>query len=153
MEKKYKQFQVTVDQLFHKGNETVGAVVMDTLGNIASGTSTGGITAKKAGRVGDSPIIGCGCYADNLLGGCSATGHGESIMKVTLSRLALQFIEKGFNATQAARKALEQMESRVHGHGGLIIISNLGEIGYSFTTERMAWAAYKNNILTSGIYS
>ena len=69
------------------GHETVGAVAIDGYGNIAAATSTGGITAKRPGRVGDSPLIGCGAYADNDSAGVSCTGNGEAISKITLARL------------------------------------------------------------------
>eukprot|EP00605_Chrysophyceae_sp_TOSAG23-4_P000733 GSChrysophyteH1.ASY1.ANO1.818.1 assembled CDS len=68
------------------GHDTVGCVALDAYGNLAAGTSTGGITAKTPGRVGDSPIIGSGAYADNLKGGVSTTGHGESIAKMCLAK-------------------------------------------------------------------
>ena len=70
------------------GHETVGAVAIDRGGNIAAATSTGGITAKRPGRVGDSPLVGCGAYADNESVGVSCTGNGEAIAKITLARLA-----------------------------------------------------------------
>jgi beta-aspartyl-peptidase (threonine type) len=77
------------------GHETVGAVVLDHMGNIATATSTGGITGKLVGRVGDVPIVGSGGYADNRVGGSSSTGHGESIIKVNLTRLVLNYMEVG----------------------------------------------------------
>ncbi|CAB4045254.1 isoaspartyl peptidase L-asparaginase-like, partial [Paramuricea clavata] len=78
-------------------HDTVGAVAMDATGCIACATSTGGIPAKMQGRIGDTPLIGCGGYA-NEYGGCSTTGHGESLMKITLAREAVYNIEKGNNA-------------------------------------------------------
>jgi beta-aspartyl-peptidase (threonine type) len=79
------------------GADTVGAVAMDVDGNIAAGTSTGGVPFKLPGRVGDSSLIGCGLYADNSVGGVSATGHGETIMRMTLSRVVCQYLEKGLS--------------------------------------------------------
>ncbi|KAJ1150553.1 hypothetical protein NDU88_003344 [Pleurodeles waltl] len=76
-------------------HDTVGAVAIDQEGNLACATSTGGITNKMVGRVGDSPIIGSGGYADNLAGAVSTTGHGESIMKVTLARRIILDMENG----------------------------------------------------------
>uniref|UniRef100_A0A8C4T0X8 Isoaspartyl peptidase/L-asparaginase n=1 Tax=Erpetoichthys calabaricus TaxID=27687 RepID=A0A8C4T0X8_ERPCA len=73
---------------------TVGAVVLDSKGDLASATSTGGMVKKMVGRVGDTPVIGCGGFADNLVGAVSATGHGEAIMKVTLSRLVIFHMEQ-----------------------------------------------------------
>ncbi|GFR76272.1 isoaspartyl peptidase/L-asparaginase [Elysia marginata] len=77
--------------------DTVGAVAMDAYGNLAAATSTGGITAKLPGRVGDSPIIGSGAYADNTVGAVSTTGQGEFIMKVCLARRVGELLEKGWN--------------------------------------------------------
>lgn len=134
----YKKFQKTIDSLYRR--ETVGAVAIDHQGNIATGTSTGGITAKKVGRVGDSPIVGSGAYADNNIGGASATGHGEAIMKVTLSRQVLYYLEKGLTIQEATRKGLEYMKKRVNGFGGVIAIDKEGNIGCHFTTKHMAWA-------------
>ncbi|MFQ5694585.1 MAG: isoaspartyl peptidase/L-asparaginase, partial [Terriglobia bacterium] len=74
---------------------TVGAVALDAQGNLAAGTSTGGTTLKYPGRVGDSPLIGCGCYADNQAGAVSSTGHGESIMKVVLAKAACDLLAAG----------------------------------------------------------
>jgi len=71
---------------------TVGAVAIDKNGNIAVATSTGGITGKIPGRIGDTPILGCGTYADNEMGGVSTTGHGETIMKFNLAQRILQRI-------------------------------------------------------------
>ncbi|XP_022091356.1 isoaspartyl peptidase/L-asparaginase-like isoform X1 [Acanthaster planci] len=83
----FKKFNKTVDGLFStRDHDTVGAVAVDSEGNVACATSTGGITAKMAGRVGDSPLIGSGAYCDSAAGSASATGHGESIAKVTLAR-------------------------------------------------------------------
>ncbi|MBD3190089.1 MAG: peptidase T [Candidatus Heimdallarchaeota archaeon] len=146
---KYQQFKKTVDSLYRR--ETVGAVAIDHRGNIAAGTSTGGITAKKIGRVGDSPIIGSGAYADNNLGGVSATGHGEAIMKVTLSRQVLYYLERGLAIQEATRKGLEYMKKRVNGFGGVIAIDYKGNIGYHFTTKHMAWAYISTREKSSGV--
>jgi beta-aspartyl-peptidase (threonine type) len=102
------------------GHETVGAVALDHKGNIAAATSTGGVTGKLVGRVGDVPIVGSGGYADNRIGGASSTGHGESIMKVNLARLVLTYLEAGNPIQEAAEKALEYMRQRVDGNGGVI---------------------------------
>uniref|UniRef100_A0A8D0GLF1 Isoaspartyl peptidase/L-asparaginase n=1 Tax=Sphenodon punctatus TaxID=8508 RepID=A0A8D0GLF1_SPHPU len=93
----YRKYKQTVRSLFNTElvHDTVGAVAIDCQGNVACATSTGGISNKMAGRVGDTPIIGSGGYADNLVGAVSATGHGESIMKVTLARLILFHMEQG----------------------------------------------------------
>lgn len=121
-------------------HDTVGAVARDQHGNIACATSTGGITHKRVGRVGDSPIIGCGGYADNDLGGVSTTGHGESITKVTLASRVLS-LTKLHSPQQAIENGLRFMWDKVGGCGGLILITPTGEIAKGFTTERMAWAS------------
>ncbi|XP_015218628.2 isoaspartyl peptidase/L-asparaginase isoform X2 [Lepisosteus oculatus] len=95
----YQKYAKGVKDLFNsqwvQGHDTVGAVALDCRGNVACATSTGGIRNKMVGRVGDSPIIGSGGYADNFSGAASCTGHGESIMKVTLARLILFHMEQG----------------------------------------------------------
>ena len=92
-----QQYKSVVGDLFNdpKGHDTVGAVAYDAAGNIACATSTGGITGKRVGRVGDSPLVGSGGFADNMAGGCSSTGHGESIIPVQLCARAVQSMETG----------------------------------------------------------
>ncbi|MCB2171564.1 isoaspartyl peptidase/L-asparaginase [archaeon] len=133
------------------GHETVGAVALDEEGNLAAATSTGGVTGKRVGRVGDVPIIGSGGYADNRVGAVSTTGHGESILKVNLSKLVLSYMEAGMSVQVAAEKALGYMAVRVNGNGGLIAVDSEGNIGHSFTTKRMVWASIKDDNLESGI--
>lgn len=133
------------------GHETVGAVAMDSDGNIAAATSTGGVTGKRVGRIGDVPLIGSGGYADNRVGGVSTTGHGESIMKVNLARLVLNYVEAGVGIQEAAEKALGYMAERVKGNGGLIALDHEGNIAHAFTTKRMVWASIKDGKLEKGI--
>jgi beta-aspartyl-peptidase (threonine type) len=133
------------------GHETVGAVALDAEGNIAAATSTGGVTGKRVGRIGDVPLIGSGGYADSRVGGVSTTGHGESIMKVNLARLVLNYVEAGMGIQEAADKALGYMSVRVKGNGGLIAIDSEGNIGAAFTTKRMVWAYIKDGKLESSI--
>ncbi len=146
---KYRQFKKAVSTFF-SGHDTVGAVAIDQEGNLAAATSTGGITGKKPGRVGDSPIIGAGGYADNRIGAASATGHGESILKVVLSRQALFYVQQGVSVIAAAKKALSMMKARVNGHGGLILVDVLGNYAAQFNTEKMAWAAMSDGVLAAG---
>ncbi|MHA2394827.1 MAG: isoaspartyl peptidase/L-asparaginase [Promethearchaeota archaeon] len=133
------------------GHETVGAVAIDSHGNLAAATSTGGITGKRTGRVGDVPLIGSGGYADNSVGGASSTGHGESIMKIMLSRLVLSYLEAGLPVMNAAQKAVITMKNRLDGNGGVIVIDIKGNIGYAFNTKHMVWAYIKDGRLVSGI--
>ena len=124
---------------------TVGAVARDGHGHLAAGTSTGGTPHKLQGRVGDSPLIGCGCYADDLSAGASATGWGESIMKVVLSKAVCDFTAQSLSAQQAAAQAIRVLADRARGLGGLIVIDRFGQIGVSFNTPRMARAWVEND--------
>jgi beta-aspartyl-peptidase (threonine type) len=133
------------------GHDTVGAVALDHRGNIAAATSTGGMTGKLVGRVGDVPIVGCGGYADNGVGGSSTTGHGESIIKVNLARLVLTYMEAGTPVQQASDKALTYMKDRVSGTGGVIALDKKGNTGHSHTTPRMVWATAVGGKIDSGI--
>lgn len=125
------------------GHDTVGAVAMDKYGNLAAATSTGGITFKRVGRVGDSPIIGSGCVADNTAGAISTTGHGESIMRFTLASRILYALNGSdeLSPDAALDFGLRSMRTRLGGCGGAILLSPQGELGLAFTTPRMAWAA------------
>lgn len=125
---------------------TVGCAAVDRAGNVAAGTSTGGMRFKRPGRVGDSPLIGCGVYADNLLGGSSATGWGESITRVVLCKYAVDALEEGQHPQVAAKQAIELLARRVSGQGGIIIVDRLGRIGFSHNTSRMAVAFIQDDI-------
>jgi beta-aspartyl-peptidase (threonine type) len=133
------------------GHDTVGSVALDRDGNIAAATSTGGVTGKKVGRVGDVPLIGSGGYADNRVGGVSTTGHGEAIMRVNLAKLVLTYMEMGMHIQEASDKALGYMALRVNGSGGLIALDADGNMGHAFTTKRMVWASIKDGELETGI--
>lgn len=121
-------------------HDTVGAVALDARGNIAAGTSTGGTLNKAAGRVGDSSLIGCGCYADNLSAAVSTTGWGEPMMKLVLSKWAADRVEMGEAPQQVAEEAIDRLHRRLNGHGGIILLDSLGRIGMAHNTTRMAWA-------------
>ena len=137
----------------HETHDTVGAVAIDLKGNLAAATSTGGIMLKKAGRVGDSPLVGCGAYCDNDIGGVSTTGHGESIAKVVLAQRALNLIQsQGLTPNGALAKSLKFMWNRVQGRAGMIMITKDGEITKCFTTDTMYWASInKLGVLESGM--
>ncbi|XP_073977868.1 isoaspartyl peptidase/L-asparaginase-like isoform X1 [Rhodnius prolixus] len=119
---------------------TVGCVAVDNKGHVASGTSTGGITGKYKGRIGDTPLPGCGGYSDDLIGAVSTTGHGESILKYNLAHRVLSVMEQGTTAKYATNKACQDMTSRVGKTAGAITVSNKGEVGIGFTSKRMSWA-------------
>ena len=139
----------------HRGHEqgTVGAVAIDANGSLFAATSTGGTCCKLPGRVGDSPLIGCGCYADSEAGGVSCTGYGEAIMKVVLAKTAVDLLRQRAicvdspagsssdtsTANLAAREAVHLFAKRTHATGGLILLDRHGNPGFAFNTPRMAY--------------
>lgn len=124
--------------------DTVGAVALDGEGHLAAATSTGGTPKKRMGRVGDSPLVGAGAYADDATGAVSATGWGEPIILACLSRRVLEFIERGMGPGAAARAALDEMLARHEGRGGVILVAPDGSITASFNTPRMAYAVWRS---------
>ena len=117
---------------------TVGAVAIDIKGNLAAATSTGGITNKKYGRVGDSPIVGAGVFADNDSCAVSATGYGEQFIRTTLSKTVSEFIKyKNMSAEEASKEAIKYLVRKVNGLGGLITVDKNGMWGASYSTEGM----------------
>ena len=120
-------------------HDTVGAVALDLHGNLAAGTSTGGTLNKAPGRVGDSSLIGCGCYADNLSAAVSLTGWGEPIMKLVLGKWAVDRVAAGASPQDAATEAIGYLFDRLGGHGGVILLGPTGDIGIAHNTPRMAW--------------
>jgi beta-aspartyl-peptidase (threonine type) len=121
------------------GRDTVGAIALDRAGNLAAGTSTGGMPFKPPGRVGDSPFIGAGLYADNETGAASTTGHGERIIPVVLAKRAADLMGEGLDPQLAAERALGTL-ARVRGRGGLITMDRQGRIGVTWNTPAMAFA-------------
>src|SRR5258707_7921566 len=141
----------------HRGHEqgTVGAVAIDANGNLFAATSTGGTCCKLPGRVGDSPLIGCGCYADSEAGGVSCTGYGEAIMKIVMAKTAVDFLRNPvgsdsnpasilptpstpYVASLAAREAVTILAARTHATGGLILLDRQGHPAFAFNTRRLA---------------
>jgi beta-aspartyl-peptidase (threonine type) len=120
-------------------HDTVGAVALDAHGNLAAGTSTGGTLNKTPGRVGDSSLIGCGCYADNLSAAVSLTGWGEPIMKLVLGKWATDRVAEGTAPEIAAREAISYLYNRLGGHGGIILLGPDGRFGLAHNTPAMAW--------------
>ena len=121
-------------------HDTVGAVALDRHGNIAAATSTGGTLNKAPGRLGDSSLIGCGCYADNESAAASTTGWGEPIMKLVLAKWTADRIAAGNLPEWSAQEAMNYLKQRVNGHGGIIVLNREGHIGIAHNTPRMAWA-------------
>ncbi|PWU09197.1 MAG: peptidase T, partial [Verrucomicrobia bacterium] len=127
----------------HRGHEqgTVGAVALDDQGRLFAATSTGGTCCKLPGRVGDSPLIGCGCYADHETGAVSSTGFGEAIMRVVLAKTACDFLRPAASTpARAAQAAVQLLAKRGKGTGGLILLDKSGTPGIAFNTPRMAYA-------------
>jgi beta-aspartyl-peptidase (threonine type) len=121
-------------------HDTVGAVVLDRNGDIAAATSTGGTLNKAPGRLGDSSLIGCGCYANNESAAVSTTGWGEPIMKLVLAKWTADRIAAGNLPEWSAQEAMNYLQQRVNGHGGIIVLNPAGHFGISHNTPRMAWA-------------
>ena len=126
---------------------TVGAVAMDREGRLFAATSTGGTCCKVPGRVGDSPMIGCGCYADSEAGGVSCTGWGEAIMKIVMAKSAVEMLRAGRSAQEAADEAIRLLAARTGGTGGLILLDRNGTPGFAFNTPHMVWG-----VASSGDY-
>jgi beta-aspartyl-peptidase (threonine type) len=121
-------------------HDTVGAVALDGNGNIAAATSTGGTLNKAPGRLGDSSLIGCGCYANNESAAVSTTGWGEPIMKLVLAKWTADRIQAGNLPEWSAQEAMNYLKQRLNGHGGIIVLNPEGHIGIAHNTPRMAWA-------------
>ena len=119
---------------------TVGAVALDSRGGTAAATSTGGLFGKWPGRVGDSALVGCGTYADQLLGAASATGNGEAIIRVVLAKAAINLLTGGRHPLDAARMAIGILEHRGQGEGGIILVDRTGRIGHAHNTPHMLCA-------------
>ncbi len=134
-----------------QSHDTVGALALDAQGDLAAGTSTGGTLSKTPGRVGDSSLIGCGCYADNSSAAASLTGWGEPIMKLVLGKWAVDRVGAGSTPQQAADAAIRYLHDRLQGHGGIILLGPHGQIGIAHNTPRMAWGYANEQGLTLGI--
>jgi beta-aspartyl-peptidase (threonine type) len=144
--RKYRDLRQSAAEETHKG--TVGAVALDSAGRIAAGTSTGGTPYKFPGRVGDSPLIGCGCYADDQAGGVSCTGNGEGIMKIVMAKAAIDLLRhspmiganaNAGNAQAIAAEVIRQLADRAHTTGGLILLDHDGHPGFAFNTPAMSY--------------
>ena len=124
----------TTDEWF----STVGAVALDQDGNLAAATSTGGTTNKRWGRVGDSPIIGAGPYADNRSCAVSATGHGEYFIRATVARdICARVQYSGASLAEATRQAIKEQLTAMGGDGGVIAVDPAGKVALTFNTSGM----------------
>ena len=135
-EKQEKRESLEIEQEKHG---TVGAVALDAQGRLATATSTGGFTNKHPGRIGDTPLIGCGFYADENAA-ISCTGYGEDFIRLMLAKRAADFVAKGMSARDAAQAAIALLSAKAIGTGGLIVVDRAGNVGYSWNSENMAYA-------------
>lgn len=120
------------------GKETVGAVALDQTGTVAAGASTGGIDLMLPGRVGDTPIIGCGVYADNESGAVSMTGLGEGIIRIAVAKEICDRLEQGGRPVSAATQVLKKLVRRVNGAAGALVLAPDGRFAITHVTPRMA---------------
>jgi beta-aspartyl-peptidase (threonine type) len=128
---------------------TVGASACDSLGRLAAATSTGGYFNKLPGRVGDSPLIGCGTYADERVG-VSCTGNGEHIIRMTLARLIAYLYQELGSPQEACNRALEQFDATVGGEVGIIMVDRLGQPALAKNSRNMpSCAITADGVLTS----
>jgi beta-aspartyl-peptidase (threonine type) len=143
--------ETAIPRVIDSSHDTVGAVALDVHGNIAAATSTGGTLNKTPGRVGDSSLIGCGCYADNMSAAVSLTGWGEPIMKLVLGKWATDRVAGGSAPEFAAREAISYLHNRLGGHGGIILLGPDGRFGMAHNTPAMAWGLATGRGLETGL--
>ncbi|WP_033076433.1 isoaspartyl peptidase/L-asparaginase [Thalassotalea sp. ND16A] len=149
-EKQHKDYQAAhqlLDSEYKVG--TVGAVALDKMGNIAAGTSTGGMTNKRFGRIGDSPVIGAGTFAENESCAVSATGHGEYFIRYNVAAdICARVKYQGKSIEQAGNEVIHDVLMPVGGTGGVIIIDTKGNISLPFNTKGMYRATKSNSAPT-----
>ncbi len=122
------------------GHDTVGAIALDRNGDLVAANSTGGTPFKLPGRVGDTPLIGCGLYATSV-GAAVCTGWGESITRVALARRVVELLEDGMSPQVAAERGIHLLAELVPGgRGGVIVLTPAGQVGLAWNTPRMAYA-------------
>jgi beta-aspartyl-peptidase (threonine type) len=133
-----------------KQASTVGCVVIDRDGNIAAGASTGGTGSNRRGRVGDTPMPGCGYYAENSIGGVAMTGDGEEIARVVLSKVAIDFLSQSGNPEAACAKAIKTLQQKVGGEAGCIMLDCNGKHGWHHNSRDMA-VAYRTEDMKKAV--
>jgi len=134
-----------------KGHDTVGALALDRKGNIVAAASTGGTPNKHPGRVGDSPLVGSGIYADSAIGAGVATGEGEDIIRVVLAKSVIDILQRnGGDPEAAAKEGIEMLHRKVGGEAGIIVLNNDGQVGAAWNTPRMA-RAYMTSAMRSPV--
>jgi beta-aspartyl-peptidase (threonine type) len=127
---------------------TVGACAIDAAGHVAAATSTGGMTGKRPGRIGDTPLPGCGTYADDRGGAASATGVGEAIMRVAMTKACVMRMVRAHPARDAAHVGVEELEADVGGEGGIICCDRTGRLAAAHNSSHMAYGA---GVLQGGV--
>ena len=138
-EPRYHRREVSTRVAREEKHGTVGAVAIDTSGMLAAATSTGGIPNQYPGRVGDSPLVGCGFYADENAA-VSCTGDGEDFVRLLIAKRAADFVAGGASARDAAEAAIAVLGAKAEGTGGLIVVDRLGNVGFSWNSQNMAYA-------------
>jgi beta-aspartyl-peptidase (threonine type) len=128
------------------GHDTVGAVAVDSAGNFAAAASTGGIQMKLPGRIGDTPLIGAGLYADNECGAATATGWGEVAIKLSLSRIVCMMMHQGISAPKAVSSSIRTASKRLHGQAGVIAIDRKGRVAAIHNTSYMPWSYWSSSM-------
>jgi len=145
--KDYRAAHHSLDVEYKVG--TVGAVALDSQGNISAGTSTGGMTNKRFGRIGDAPVIGAGTFADNRSCAVSATGHGEYFIRYNVAAdICARVQYQGKSIEQAGKEVIDDVLMPVGGTGGVIIIDTQGNISMPFNTKGMYRAKKSSNTTT-----
>jgi L-asparaginase / beta-aspartyl-peptidase len=138
-EPRYLRREVASIEAREEKHGTVGAVAVDMTGTLAAATSTGGVPNKYPGRVGDSPLVGCGFYADDNAA-VSCTGHGEDFTRLLMAKRAADFVARGQTAREAAETAIALLGARASGTGGLIVVDRKGNIGFAWNSKHMKHA-------------
>lgn len=156
VDKRYFEEALTVKRAVMEPSGTVGAIARDLHGNMAAATSTGGYGKKMPGRIGDTPIIGAGTYADNQSCAISCTGRGEDFIRTGLSKHIAVLIENGMTAAEAAQAGIDYIVRRVNGSGAFILIDNKGNVSCAQSSPiiRHGWIERGGETrvsLTSGI--
>jgi beta-aspartyl-peptidase (threonine type) len=138
---RYRSAGLNLAEKFEKPKDTAGAVALDSRGDLAAGNSTGGVSFKHPGRIGDSALPGCGLYADNRCGACCCSGWGEQIMRLVLAKGVVDDLGRGLAPGEAGDSALARLGRFEGGRGGLIVLTPDGGHAAPFNTPRMAWAS------------
>jgi beta-aspartyl-peptidase (threonine type) len=143
---RWQQKRAAQAQEKERKHGTVGAVALDSAGHLAAATSTGGFMNKHPGRVGDSPLVGCGFYA-NSYAGISCTGYGEDFVRLLIARRAAEYVAQGLTAQLAADEAITYLDTHTNETGGLIVIDAQGNVGFAKSREHMPYACISGGMV------